>query len=175
MRVGVMVSWRHGAMVSGMRLSVLQLDDGYTSHWGDWWDHETHKAKFPSGLRGAAQTAAARGLVPGLWVAPWAADKGSNIVKRRPEWMLQKRVISPHSWWRKILAAPYRLLLAITNHSLALTATNSGLTHPGKWFYGLDATNPVFIYLYTCIFYIYKTRIHFCFNVRLSGALNPKP
>ncbi len=38
----------------GMRLSVLQLDDGYTQQWGDWRDEETHASKFPSGLKGAA-------------------------------------------------------------------------------------------------------------------------
>jgi len=36
---------------AGMRLSVLQLDDGYTKHWGDWRDEQTCPIKFPSGLK----------------------------------------------------------------------------------------------------------------------------
>jgi len=56
--------------------------------------------------------------------------------------MLRKRFIMPGKWWRVILSTPYRVVLAMTGYSLRLCAVNSGLTHPGKWFYGLDATNP---------------------------------
>ena len=131
----------------GMHLSVLQLDDGYTSHWGDWHDSETCPTKFPSGLRGAAEAARSHSLVPGLWLAPWAADKGSKIALAHPEWMMRKRRIraGAAAWWcrwRALLAAPWKLGLRLAGYPLSMEAVNSGLTHPGKWFYGLDATNP---------------------------------
>ena len=53
------------------------------------------------------------GMRPGLWLAPFAADKHSKIAKHHPEWIITNEGGSP---------------------------ANS--SNCGKFFYGLDATNP---------------------------------
>ena len=93
--------------VSGKGLGRL-IAEGWQ---GDWRSEQTSKDKFPSGLKGAADAARQRGLVPGLWVAPWAADKRSKLARQHPEWMLRKPLVRPAALWRWVLAAPYRLLL----------------------------------------------------------------
>ncbi|EKX50121.1 hypothetical protein GUITHDRAFT_67122 [Guillardia theta CCMP2712] len=100
----------HGWLKQGVDLRVLQLDDGYVDHWGDW---TKSSKKFPEGAGNVASIAGRYGLAGGLWIAPWAADKDALVAKEHPEWVLR-----------------------------ADSAANSGFTHPGKWFYGLDATNP---------------------------------
>lgn len=104
----------------GPSLQVLQLDDGYCVCWGDW---EQSKPSFPHGLRGAASQAAANGLQSGLWLAPWTADKASQVAREHPDWVVRRRV----GGWMGLGWGG---------------AANTGFTHPGKFFYGLDATHP---------------------------------
>lgn len=94
------------------RLNLFQVDDGYQRAWGDW---DLLKTKeFPSGsLRPLVERIKAQGLVPGLWLAPFSCDKHSEVARLHPEWVL-----------RNINGKPY----------------NSA--NCGKWFYGLDVTNP---------------------------------
>ncbi|KAJ1487496.1 hypothetical protein T484DRAFT_1786631 [Baffinella frigidus] len=66
---------------------VLQLDDGY-AQWGDW---EKSSPRFPGGVRDASEAAARHSLTPGLWIAPFAADFGSEVVRDHPEWILRCR------------------------------------------------------------------------------------
>jgi len=110
---------------SGPSLSVLQLDDGYAANWGDW--HTPNPARFPRGLQAASQAALDRNLTPGLWVAPFAADNDSQVVKDHPDWVLRRR--PDVSWW------PWFMFRSNV-------PANSGFTWPGKWFCGLDVTNP---------------------------------
>ena len=56
-------------------LDIVQLDDGFQPAWGDW--YRTND-RFPSGLGTLSQRIQERGLVPGLWLAPLAADKHSR-------------------------------------------------------------------------------------------------
>jgi Melibiase len=91
--------------------NVSVVDDGYMTAWGDW---DSLKPKeFPTGLATVASDIAARGMRPGLWLAPFAADKNSVIVQQHPDWV-------------------------ICNES-GIAANSS---YCGKFFYGLDATNP---------------------------------
>jgi len=95
-------SWYHyfenvseGAVISNMRLmldehsyfplGVLQLDDGYQTAWGDWFDYNP---RFPAGMKSLAAQIKATGLAAGLWMAPLAADAGSKIVREHPDWFL---------------------------------------------------------------------------------------
>ncbi|KAI2489266.1 Melibiase [Fragilaria crotonensis] len=101
--------------------NVAIVDDGYMTAWGDWSSLKPNK--FPGGLKGVADDIRACGMRPGLWLAPFAADKHSRIAKQHPDWI--------------ILNDEGRV-------------ANSA--HCGKWFYGLDVTNPdVREYVYSCI------------------------
>ena len=60
-----------------------------------------------------ASTIKAKGFKPGLWIAPFAADKGSALAKDHPDWIIRTENGRP---------------------------SNSG--NCAKFFYGLDATNP---------------------------------
>ncbi len=56
---------------AGMRL--VEIDDGWEIAWGDWRDN----AKFPDGLPALAAEIRARGLVAGVWLAPFLVDTTS--------------------------------------------------------------------------------------------------
>ena len=45
--------------------------------------------KFPSGMAAAAEKIRAAGMTPGLWLAPFAAEKESTLVKNHPDWLLR--------------------------------------------------------------------------------------
>ena len=66
---------------------VFQIDDGYEQAVGDWLIPDP--AKFPSGMAAAAEKIRAEGLIPGLWLAPFAAEKKSELVKNHPDWLLR--------------------------------------------------------------------------------------
>ncbi len=76
------------------RVQHVVIDDGYTSNWGDW---EDHRHKFPKGLKETAKTIKDLGLLPGLWIAPFAAHKGSQILKEHPNWFLKDKDGNPAS------------------------------------------------------------------------------
>jgi alpha-galactosidase len=94
--------------------NLFQVDDGYQTAWGDW--STLNSCSFPSeSLCGVAQSISDAGLTPGLWMAPFACDKLSEVAIKHPEWILKR------------------------NGSKS-TPANSG--NCGKWFYGLDVTRP---------------------------------
>ena len=51
-------------------LPLVEIDDGWERAWGDWRDN----AKFPDGLPALAAEIRARGLVAGVWLAPFLVD-----------------------------------------------------------------------------------------------------
>jgi len=63
---------------------VFQLDDGYQAAVGDWL---ATNAKFPSPLEALAADIAARGLRPGIWLAPFLAAPDSELVRQHPDWV----------------------------------------------------------------------------------------
>ena len=94
-------------------LSLVQLDDGWQSAWGDWLTPSS--ARFPNGLESVTAAAAAAGLTAGLWIAPAAMTQGSRLMAEHPEWVL-----------RTPSGAPLKC----------------GWTAPGLWIYALDVTHP---------------------------------
>lgn len=106
---------------SNVPTNVSVVDDGYMTAWGDW--DSVKKLDFPTGLREVSQDISQHGMRPGLWMAPFAADKHSKLAKNHPDWIIK-------------------------NH--AGVAANS--SNCGKFFYGLDATNPeVRAYVHHCV------------------------
>jgi Melibiase len=69
--------------------------------------------QFQHGLAGVAADIAQFGMRPGLWLAPYAADFAAQVTRQHPEWILRNQ-----------------------------TGVPANSSYCGKFFYGLDATNP---------------------------------
>mmetsp|Transcript_29512 Transcript_29512/g.70928 ORF Transcript_29512/g.70928 Transcript_29512/m.70928 type:complete len:1047 (+) Transcript_29512:65-3205(+) len=88
-----------------------------------WGDWDSFKPKKFTDMTIVSQDIERNGMRPGLWLAPFACDKHSVIAKQNPEWIIRNDKGRP---------------------------ANS--SNCGKFFYGLDATNPhVRAYVAKCI------------------------
>ena len=65
---------------------VFQIDDGYENAVGDWL---VMNERFPHGMKAAADSIRKAGMMPGIWLAPFAAEKKSILVKEHPDWLLR--------------------------------------------------------------------------------------
>ncbi len=68
----------------------FQLDDGYEPLYGDWWWRQD---RFPSGARGLSDAIRARGLRPGLWMAPFTLNPASETALAHPDWLAERTTI----------------------------------------------------------------------------------
>jgi len=100
------------AMRTKVPTNVAVVDDGYMTAWGDW-DSLKPKNFSPLGLGNVAQDIVDQNMRPGVWLAPFAADKFSQVVQDHPDWVIR--------------------------NDAGIPANSSNC---GKFFYGLDATNP---------------------------------
>ncbi|KAF9974101.1 hypothetical protein BGZ73_002631 [Actinomortierella ambigua] len=76
---------------------IIQIDDGYTIV-GDWLDVD--KVKFPNGMGHVAHLIRQRGLMPGLWMAPFCASKKSKIIEDHPDWFIHwPKSETDHQFW----------------------------------------------------------------------------
>jgi len=104
-----------GLDASRQNFNLFQIDDGYQNAWGDWL--ELNPSKFPSNsMINIVKKIKSSNLSPGLWLAPFACDKFSNIAKNNYHWILKSN-----------------------KNALGPIPANSA--NCGKWFYGLDVTN----------------------------------
>lgn len=71
---------------SGLPFRYVQIDDGWQTAVGDW---RSVKPAFPNGMESVASAIRAKGLTPGLWLAPFVASAKSELAKRHPEWLLK--------------------------------------------------------------------------------------
>lgn len=111
---------RLSTMKSKVPTNVAVVDDGYMTAWGDW--DSLKPQKFTS-MDVVARDIASSKMRPGLWMAPFAADKHSEIAKLHPEWIIRN------------------------DRGVPANSSNCG-----KFFYGLDATNPqVREYVFKCV------------------------
>ena len=67
------------------RFQLFQIDDGFETHVGDWFDVD--KTKFPDGLGPVINKIHKKGLKAGLWLAPLVAEKDSVLAKEHPDWI----------------------------------------------------------------------------------------
>ena len=72
-------------------LPLFQIDDGFETKSGDWFDFVPG---FPNGLAPLAQKARKAGLTPGVWLAPFIVHPGAKLVKEHPDWLLRNK----HGW-----------------------------------------------------------------------------
>jgi alpha-galactosidase len=95
-------------------VDLVQIDDGYQTLVGDWLDL---KPEFQGKMEQLAADIRAAGYKPGLWLAPFIADRKSNLVKEFPDYILRTEFGRP-------IVAGFNPLW------------------PGKIYYALDITNP---------------------------------
>lgn len=67
------------------KFDLFQIDDGYETYVGDWMDVD--KAKFPNGLADIVKRIHGKGMKAGLWLAPFVAERESNLFKQHPDWI----------------------------------------------------------------------------------------
>lgn len=71
---------------------LLQLDDGFMTYAGDWYDFTPG---FPHGVAPVAEGIRAAGFTPGLWLAPFIVDRRSRLANEHPDWLLRKHFNRP--------------------------------------------------------------------------------
>jgi len=74
--------------------STFLLDDGYQTALGDWL---SINKKFPDGLSVVADEVKAKGMTPGIWLAPFSGRRNSRLYKEHPEWTLKNSDGTPVS------------------------------------------------------------------------------
>lgn len=67
------------------RFQLFQIDDGYETFVGDWLDVD--KEKFPGGLQPVMERIHKKGLLAGIWLAPFVAEKDSAVFREHPDWI----------------------------------------------------------------------------------------
>ncbi|HUG55122.1 MAG TPA: alpha-galactosidase [Vicinamibacteria bacterium] len=70
--------------VPGLR--YIQVDDGYQPAMGDWLETG---AAFGGDVQGVLKAIRAKGFEPAIWVAPFIAEKDSNLFKAHPGWFVK--------------------------------------------------------------------------------------
>ena len=96
-------------------LDIIQIDDGYMKIVGDWFALKPAFTGKMGELAGAIRSA---GFTPGIWTAPFVADKTSDLARFYPEFLLRTEFGKP-------IVAGYNP------------------TWPGKFYYSLDVTHPL--------------------------------
>lgn len=66
---------------------IFQIDDGYQSKVGDWLTLKDDK--FPNGMKYIANAVHEKGLLAGLWLAPFSCARDSKVAKEHPEWLVK--------------------------------------------------------------------------------------
>jgi alpha-galactosidase len=84
------------------------LDDGWQNNEGDWY---IDRRKFPRGdedMRAFVAAIRAQGLRPRLWLAPLAADPGSDVLRHHNDMLLLDEwgSFQKVSWWNALTQCP---------------------------------------------------------------------
>lgn len=69
-----------------IKIDYFQIDDGYQNAVGDWL---LINKKFPKGMDYIASEVKKAGYKVGIWLAPFSAEKKSELVKNHPDWILK--------------------------------------------------------------------------------------
>ncbi len=64
---------------------LFQVDDGYAKV-GDWMRPDP--AKFPQGMAALAASAHEKGMLAGIWQAPFICERKSRLAAEHPDWLL---------------------------------------------------------------------------------------
>ena len=74
-------------------INTFQVDDGYETAVGDWFSID--KKKFPNGMKFIADKIHEKGLDAGLWLAPFGAQRNSQLVQEHPDWLIKNEEGKP--------------------------------------------------------------------------------
>ena len=81
------------------KFDCFQIDDGYQEHIGDWLITNN---KFPNGMKAVADSIHSKGMIAGLWLAPFAGVRRSKLFKEHPDWFIKDKNGKPyntgHNW-----------------------------------------------------------------------------
>lgn len=84
--------------VQELPFDVFQLDDGWQISLGNW----EASSRFPSGMADLAGRIHKAGFTPGIWLAPFIVQPGSQLFKEHRDWLLHdslgKLVPAGHNW-----------------------------------------------------------------------------
>lgn len=74
----------HAALVetelAPLGMPLVEIDDGWELEWGDW----TANSRFPGGMEAVAADITGRGLVAGIWLAPFLVDVRADAAQSDP-------------------------------------------------------------------------------------------
>lgn len=80
--------------------NIFQIDDGTQTMVGDWLN--INKQKFPNGLKPIVDKIHEKGLLAGLWLAPYSAQFKSKLVQEHPDWFVKedngKMMVGGYAW-----------------------------------------------------------------------------
>lgn len=74
------------AQQPSLPLSLVQIDDGFEAHPGDWF---AFKPTFPAGVALLAEQIRDNGFTPGLWLAPFIVSPRAHLIHEHPEYLLR--------------------------------------------------------------------------------------
>jgi len=74
---------------------IFQIDDGWESYVGDWLD--TDIEKFPNDLYPIINKIHDNGMLAGIWLSPFIAEKKSKIYKYHQDWFIKDKNRKPFS------------------------------------------------------------------------------
>lgn len=75
------------------RFELFQIDDGFEPFVGDWLT--VNEKKFPRGLEPVVQKIHEKGMMAGIWLAPFAAEKNSTLYREHPDWLAKGKLGKP--------------------------------------------------------------------------------
>ncbi len=97
-------------------LNVFQIDDGYQSAVGDWFDQS---ARFETPMAELGREITSAGFRPGLWLAPFVARPGAKLLGSHPDWILRNRAGRPVNGgfiWNRFIRALDVTHLGVREH-----------------------------------------------------------
>ncbi len=71
---------------SELPLPLMQIDDGFETYPGDWFDFNE---RFPDGLQPLVEKIKSQHLTPGVWLAPFIVHPKSRLAREHPDWLLR--------------------------------------------------------------------------------------
>ena len=102
--------------------NVGLIDDGYMTAWGDW--GSLKPKAFPTAfmlgpnpsekdvdacMKNLSDSMRSNGMKPGIWLAPFAADKHSKLTKENPDWIIRDNSGRPVSCYTSCIVCPLRV------------------------------------------------------------------
>lgn len=69
-------------------IDIFQIDDGFQTATGDWLSIDA--AKFPHGMKAAVNKIHEKGMLAGLWLAPFGAQFTSKLLREHRDWFIKQ-------------------------------------------------------------------------------------